>query len=181
MPITEKTDVFLRQASADYKGYNFLDFEYMQLRVLIVFCVCLALFDELSVILRQCLPNWCYCDIMDALEIMNVSSGTSKANLHFPLLSGRKFEMSTFKDSFLRNTYELPKANNSGRLIAERGFDWSRTVLLQNTRFFQWSRFFFTRYNMPERLLLHQFNLKDRNKDCKLVTRVRKTKNCLQL
>ena len=30
MPITEKTDVFLRQASADYKVYNFLDFEYMQ-------------------------------------------------------------------------------------------------------------------------------------------------------
>ena len=29
---------------------------------------------------------------------------------------------------------------------------------------------------MPERLLLHQFNLKDRNKNCKLVTRVRKTK-----
>ena len=135
MPITEKTDVFPRQASADYKSYNFLDFEYMQLRVLIVFCVYLALFDVLSAILRQCLPNWCYCDIMDALEIMNVSSGTSKTNLHFPLLSGRKFETSTFKDSFLRNTYELPKANNSGRLIAERGFDWSRTVLLQNTRF----------------------------------------------
>ena len=55
---------------------------------------------------------------MDALEIMNVSSGTSKTNLHFPLLSGRKFETSTFKDSFLRNTYEKPKANNSGRLIA---------------------------------------------------------------
>ena len=57
VPITEKTDVFLRQASADYKGYNFLDFEYMQLRVLIVFCVYLALFDVLSVSLRQCLPN----------------------------------------------------------------------------------------------------------------------------
>ena len=60
---------------------------------------------------------------MDALEIMNVSSGTSKTNLHFPPLSGRKFETSTFKDSFLRNTYELPKTNNCGRLIAERGFD----------------------------------------------------------
>ena len=57
VPITEKTDVFLRQARADYKVYNFIDFEYMQLRVLIVFCVYLALFDVLSVSLRQCLPN----------------------------------------------------------------------------------------------------------------------------
>ena len=57
LPITEKTDVFLRQARADYKVYNFIDFEYMQLRVLIVFCVYLALFDVLSVSLRQCLPN----------------------------------------------------------------------------------------------------------------------------
>ena len=57
VPITEKTDVFLRQDRADYKVYNFIDFEYMQLRVLIVFCVYLALFDVLSVSLRQCLPN----------------------------------------------------------------------------------------------------------------------------
>ena len=57
VPITEKTDVFLRQARADYKVYNFIDLEYMQLRVLIVFCVYLALFDVLSVSLRQCLPN----------------------------------------------------------------------------------------------------------------------------
>lgn len=57
VPITEKTDVFLRQPRADYKVYNFIDFEYMQLRVLIVFCVYLALFDVLSVSLRQCLPN----------------------------------------------------------------------------------------------------------------------------
>ena len=57
VPITEKTDEFLRQARADYKVYNFIDLEYMQLRVLIVFCVYLALFDVLSVSLRQCLPN----------------------------------------------------------------------------------------------------------------------------